>query len=124
MITGCDETQFGILAELARVGFGHTDRFQKDGGNYVRVTRIIRGELKAMARYRYDIVSPRTELWLGGREKAREVIRWWKSPALVDSCETAVLKHAGFSLDKDQSFVMDGRGVLVQRSQKLLTTLS
>ena len=124
MIIGCDENQFGILAELSRVGFGHTALLQKDGGCYVRVTRISLGDAQGAARYRFDIVSPRTRLWFGGYEKSKDIVRWWKSPGQISSCEAAVMKHAGFSIDADQSFVMNGNGQRIAGSQKLLTSLS
>ncbi len=123
MIFGCDEAQFGILAELTRVGFAHTDALQQGGGNFVRVTRLMRGT-RAETQYQFDIVSPRTLLWLGGREKARDVIRWWKSPALASACVAAIIKHHGYSFEMDTTFRMTGSGELIPGSQKLLKSLS
>lgn len=115
--------RFGILAELSSAGFGHLDAFQKDG-IYVRVTRTLRGSSARGAQYKVDIVPVTTELWVSERDRVRRVVKWWKSRAVRDLLQASILKYSSESLDKEQTFVMNGEGELLPGSQKPLLHLT
>lgn len=115
--------QFGILAELSSAGFGHLDAFQRDG-IYVRVTRTLRGTSAHGAQYKVDIVPITTTLWVSERNRARRVVKWWKVRAVRDLLQASILKYSSESLDKEQTFVMNGEGELLPGSQKPLLHLT
>jgi len=106
------------LADLQSSGFGFLDHLQEDG-LFVRLTRT-EGSTRERSRYRYEILTPFTEL-NPSRVRHRQVVKWWKSRLHADAVRKLITKHALYSLDLDQEFILNGNDELVPRTQKTLT---